>query len=495
MLLRARDLSKAYGGRPALAGVSLAIDRGDALGVIGENGAGKSTLVGILGGSIAPDAGTIEWEGRPLVLRSPADAAAAGIGVVHQHDTLVPRFTVAENLGLAAGLRAFPRRAELAARARDLASRFGLDPGDPHAPCESLGVGARQRVEILKALSRPTRLLLLDEPTASLAPAEVAELLRVVGALRETGVAVLLVDHKLHEVREACSRVLVLRLGARIAEAATADSTADALATAMVGHAPPRLRRPPPPRDGSPALSVRDLRTSAAEGRCGLAGVDFDVRRGEVLGVAGVDGNGQHELVASLRGLVPEARASIRVGGEDLASAGRRLAAIPPDRHGEGLLLDLSLEENLVLDAERLREAAPRGWLRPGVLRDGAHRAIERFRVRGPGPAAPARSLSGGNQQKVVVARALAADPAALVAAQPTRGLDVDAAAAVHREILAFAERGGAVVLVSTDLDEIALLAHRVIVLDRGRAVGPFDVPLSPESLAAVGRAMAGAHA
>src|SRR5262245_33877021 len=199
MLLRATGLSKAYAGKAALEGVDFAIERGECVGVIGQNGAGKSTLVAILGGALRPDAGRIEWEGRAVSLRTPADAAALGIGVVHQHDTLVPRFTVAENLALAGELPRFPRRAELAARARALAARYGLDPGDPLVPSEELSVGARQRAEILKALARPTKLLLLDEPTAVLAPAEVAELLAVVKKLREAGVAVVLVDHKLHE--------------------------------------------------------------------------------------------------------------------------------------------------------------------------------------------------------------------------------------------------------------------------------------------------------
>ncbi|HKE01716.1 MAG TPA: ATP-binding cassette domain-containing protein, partial [Planctomycetota bacterium] len=258
-LLRASGLSKAYGATLALADVSIDVESGEAVGVVGENGAGKSTLVSILGGAIVPDAGTIEWEGRRVRLRSPRDAAATGIGVVHQHDTLVPRFTVAENLGLAAGLERFPRHAALARRAHDLALQFGLDAGDPDAPCETLSVGARQRVEILKALARPTRLLLLDEPTAVLAPGEVRELLAAIEKLRAAGVAIVLIDHKLHEVLEVCSRVVVLRRGRVVARVATKETTAASLAAAMVGRPIEPDSRPAPPREGAPALAVRDL--------------------------------------------------------------------------------------------------------------------------------------------------------------------------------------------------------------------------------------------
>jgi simple sugar transport system ATP-binding protein len=463
----------------------LGIGSGEIVGVVGENGAGKSTLVGILGGALEPDAGTIEWEGRPVRFRGPRDARAAGIGVVHQHDSHISRFTVAENLGIARGLPTFPNGPELAAAAREAAARFGLDPGDPNEPVERLSVGARQRLEILKALCRPTKLLLLDEPTAALAPAEVDELLEVVRRLRDAGVSLVLIDHKLHEVMEACARVVVLRRGKVVSELETARSSARELAAAMVGHPIDAPRRPAPPR-GAAALTISQLSTDPERGSVALRGVSLTVAAGEIVGIAGVDGNGQRELVEAIVGLRKPAAGSIRGGP---------IGAIAPDRREEGLVLDLSLEENLVLDSAVLREAAPRGILAPAALRARAAAAIERFRIAAPGPAAPARALSGGNQQKIVVARALARRPAVLVAASPTRGLDVDAAAAVRGDLLGFAEAGGAVLLVSADLDEIGELCHRAYVLSRGAATGPFPVPFDAPTLSAVGVAMAGGRA
>jgi simple sugar transport system ATP-binding protein len=499
VLLRATGVSKLYSGKPALANVTFEIGAGEVVGVIGENGAGKSTLVSILGGALRPDAGEITWKDKKVAFRSPREAAAAGIGVVHQHDSHVSRFTVAENLALAEGAGAFPKRAEWEARVREVAARYRLDPGDPAAPVETLSVGARQRLEILKALARPKELLLLDEPTAALTPAETAELLRVMQALREGGVSLVLVTHKLEEILAACSRIVVLRRGEVVREIEAARASASDLASAMVGHAVETARRQAMPGGGAsaernnsgavaiphkpPALEIRDLATRAAPGRSAVGPLSLSVARGEIGGIAGVDGNGQLELLEAILGLTALAAGSVNA---------ESIGSIAPDRRRQGLLLDLSVEENLLLDSALLSARARNGVLDPAATRAAATEAIARHNIAAPGPGAPARRLSGGNQQKIVIARAFARNPAALVAAQPTRGLDVDATAAVRREILGFAERGGGVLLISTDLDEIDELCHRVFVMFRGRLAGPFDAPLGEAARAEVGAAMAG---
>jgi simple sugar transport system ATP-binding protein len=481
-LLAAEGLTKAYGRNAALDGVSFAIDAGEVVGIVGENGAGKSTLVSILGGALAPDAGRLTWKGRPVRFRSPRDASSLGIGVVHQHDSHVPRFTAAENLGLAEGLDRFPDASLLAARLRELAARYGLDPGDPEEPVERLSVGARQRLEILKALCRPTELLLLDEPTAVLTPAEVAELLEVVRSLRDAGVAIVLVDHKLAEVLEACSRVVVLRQGRVVQELPAAGASPREVAAAMVGHAPEAAPPPAPPR-GETALEVVDLTAPARPGRRALGPLSFTVKAGEIVGIAGVDGNGQEELLEALTGLDPRATGIVRASS---------VGAVPLDRRRQGLVLDFSVEENLILDGALLDAAAPRGWLAPARVRARALDAIARHRIAASGPGSKARELSGGNQQKILTARALAKDPAVLVAGQPTRGLDVDAAAAALRELRDFAARGGAVVLISTELDELARTCHRIHAISRGRLTRAFPVPLDPPALGELAAAMAG---
>lgn len=485
-LLEARRITKRYPPIVAVENVSLTVGEGEVLGLIGENGAGKSTLLSILGGAAAADSGELYIRGKKLQFRSPADARAAGIAVVRQHESLILRFSVAENLALAAGVEAFPNKSKMEGFARTLASRYGLDPGDPNAPCETLSVGARQRVEILKALARPADILLLDEPTAALSPREVGELLHVIRNLSKAGVAVVLVDHKLHEVLAVCERIVILRKGKVVSERAARGASEEILAFEMIGTPTPPAERPAPPRENEILLSVDGLSTARrGPGSVALDQLNFTISRGEILGVAGVDGNGQRELVEALLGILNLTNGTARHGS---------LAAIAPDRRAEGLILQFGVGENLLLDHFLLKKSAPRGILLPAAARAAATAAIEKYQIRAGGPDAPAASLSGGNQQKIVVARALARDPTILVAANPTRGLDVDAAGFVHREILNFTKNGGGVLYISTDLDEIAKLCHRAIVLSRGAARGPFTIPWSDDDLQTIGNVMAGAE-
>lgn len=486
-ILEARNITKRFAGVAALDQAGFSIGAGEVAGIIGENGAGKSTLLGILGGAIAPDSGELYIHGKKQQFRSPGDAAAAGIGVVHQHESLILRFSVAENLALAAGLPAFPRKSQMIDHARALAARYGLDPGDPAAPCETLPVGARQRVEILKALARPVEILLLDEPTAALSPPEVRELLQVIQQLRDRGVAVVLVDHKLHEVREVCERIVVLRRGKVVASMNASEHDESALAAAMIGRPVEADARPAAPPKGEILLNIQNLSTPARRrGDVALQNLNIIVTRGEIVGIAGVDGNGQREIVELLAGL----RASSS-GAWTCAHA----ACIPPDRHAEGLILTFGVDENLLLDSELLKQAAPRGVLTPEVRRANAGRAISEYQIRTPSFDAPAAALSGGNQQKIAVARALARKPAVLVAANATRGLDVEAARFVKNQILQFAERGGGVLYISADLDEIAAICHFTFVLSRGAAHGPFPIPWSERDFERAGRIMAGGAA
>jgi simple sugar transport system ATP-binding protein len=494
-LLRAASLERSFGGRLALSGVDLEISEGEVLAVVGENGAGKTTLVNLLSGALAPDRGTLEWLGKPFRPRSPREAAEAGIGVVHQHFALVERFTIAENLALATGAPIWLRPRALERRAAELAARYGLEIGDPSVLVEDLPVGVRQRVEILKALARPTRLLLLDEPTAVLAPAEVEAFLRIVRSLASAGVASLFIAHKLHEVLAVADRVVVLRRGKVVARARSGDTDPAALAREMVGREVPIPSRPLFPAERRPVLEMRGVSTQGGRGARALHGVDLRADAGAIVGIAGVDGNGQRELFEVLLGLLSRSAGSLRIDGREIPPATRspHLAAIPPDRRSQGLVPSLSVAENLVLDPRHLAAVARGPFLSPLRFERFAHEAISRFSIATPSASSPASALSGGNQQRVVVARALAHDPALLVAAGPTRGLDVAAAAAVHAGIAAFAARGGAVLLISTDLDEVLSLSHEVFVMNGGRSVGPFAPEPAEEARARIGEAMAGA--
>ena len=474
-LVELRDITKTFAGVAAVADVSLEIRRGEVLGLLGENGAGKSTLMNVLYGLHAPDAGEIRVGGETAGIGSPRDAMDRGIGMVHQHFMLVPDMSVAENIALGqhpgrvrdGGLGAV--RSEVAA----LSERYGLKV-DPERIIETLSVGEKQRVEIVKALCRGAEVLILDEPTAVLTPGEWQYLLQVIRALTAEGKSVVLITHKLAEVTEAVDRCLVLRDGGIVGEVDRAKLDQATLARLMVGR-DVDLRRPRPEVElGDVVLDVDGVCVGDG-GRPALADVNLRVRRGEVLGIAGVDGNGQRELVEVLTGMAVPDRGSIAIGEQALAewtpeafiAAGG--AAVPEERQRSGAAMTLTVTENMILRQFRDPPFSRRGVLDLTAARNYASELMERFGVRARSPQNLMRQLSGGNQQKVILARELGRDPRLLIAAQPTRGLDVGAMEFVYEQINAHKSGGGATLLISTELEELLSLADRIAVIFEGR--------------------------
>lgn len=462
-VLTIRHLSKRYGSVVALRDVLATFRAGEIHGLLGQNGAGKSTLVNCIGGFTVPDRGEILFEDKPLPLGRPHAVRQAGIGMVHQHFTLVPEFSVADNLALAASdgpYRTLDVK-RMAAPALDRARSLGWIV-DADARAGSLPVGSQQRIEILKALATDARVLLLDEPTAVLSPDEVDDLFHVLRALRESGVGVVLIAHKLREVLAVADRVTVLRDGAVVAEAPIGEVDAGKLAQWMVGEMPETLVERDPRGAGESVATVRDLRALGDRGEEAVRGVSFEVRRGAVFGIGGVDGNGQVELAEALAGIRPASG-----GGVTLPSGGA--AYIPQDPQRDGLALRMSVAENLLLGSEsaaRFRRGPFMAWR---AVLAWARGVIERFAIRAESERQPAGALSGGNQQKVVVARALESDHEVVVAVNPTRGLDIRATADVRARLRSAADSGRAVVLLSTDLDELEELADEVRFLSGGR--------------------------
>ena len=474
--------------------VNLDVRRGTIHAVVGENGAGKSTLMKILCGVQPPDSGTIEINGRETSLGSPADAIAAGVGMVFQHFMLADNLTVLENVVLGAErLHGIGGRAR--AEIRKLSEAYGLEV-DPDALVEDLGVGARQRVEILKVLYRGARIIILDEPTAVLVPHEVEELFGNLRELRSEGLSVIFISHKLDEVLSVADDITVIRRGTTVATVDPGSVTPHQLAELMVGSDLPTPSLEESTVTEDVLLDVSGLTLpSAGGGRPLLADITFRIRRGEVLGIAGVEGNGQAELVESLMGMRP-AVGSVVLAGRDLARRStleRREAGIgyiPEDRHRHGLLLDAPLWENRVLGHQGRPPTNRRGLIDRRAARADTRRIIEAYDVRTPGPDVPARALSGGNQQKLIVGREMSGDPVLLIAAHPTRGVDVGAQAAIWDHIKQARREGLGVLLISADLDELIGLSDTIQVILRGRLVTEFDPrQVTPEQL---GSAMTG---
>jgi simple sugar transport system ATP-binding protein len=497
-------VSKRFGSVQALERVSLDFHAGEIHALLGENGAGKSTLMHVLNGMLRPDSGSVWLDGKPVRFRSARAAQRAGIGMVHQHFTLVDALTVGENLALSLpGQRGWAYRADDVAReAEALAQRVGLQLAPTDQVVGTLPVGARQRLEILKALAGGSRILILDEPTAVLTPHEVAPLFEMLSALRQQNRAIIFITHKLREAKQLSDRISVLRSGHLIGTWASADVTESELARQLLGErddaADPAETRTAGLAKSSAALTVAGLRSHGRGSVMSLEDIHFEVGTGEIFGIAGVDGNGQRELFDVLVGTRTPAAGRVVVHGEVLSrfSPAAMLAAgvghIPPDRHHEGLVLDMSVADNLVLSRVLLDRFSNRSLLDVAEARKFAEELVRQFDVRCASIDVPVRSLSGGNQQRVVVARELAPGPRVLVTVNPTRGLDIAAGAAVERALRAIAAAGCGIVLISTDLDEILELADRVAVLSRGRLGVPLERPFDLEQ---VGLQMAGAAA
>jgi ABC-type uncharacterized transport system ATPase subunit len=464
--------------------------------LLGENGAGKSTLMNVLYGLHQPDEGEILLGGEPVHIGSPREAIGLRIGMVHQHFMLIPVMTVAENVVLASE----PRRGALLdvvaaeQRVRELSERFGLVV-DPRARVEDIGVGQQQRVEILRVLHRGADVLILDEPTAVLTAQEIAELFKVLRTLTAEGVSVIFITHKLREVLDIADRVTVLRRGKKVGTVESEGSTEASLAKLMVGRDVLFRLEKEPPKAGAPILEVADLEVDDDRGLPALRGLSLQVRAGEIVGIAGVDGNGQSELVEAITGLRVPRAGSVRVGGKDITGAGVRgaLAAgvghIAEDRHRRGLILDFTLAENLALREYRRPPLSRMGLLSTKLMFSQAVPLLDQYDVRGGRPETPAGSLSGGNQQKCVIARELAEEPQVTIAAQPTRGLDVGAIEFVHRRLLEQRDAGRAVLLVSLELEEIRSLSDRVLVIYEGRIVAELAPHVTDEE---IGIAMTG---
>ena len=479
--LRLEGIIKRFGAVRALDGATLHAGPGTIHALLGENGAGKTTLVRVAFGLVHADAGTVMLDGRPIAPRSPAEALAAGVGMVHQHHALVPAMTVAENVVLGMRGRYDPRAAR--ARVRELGERTGLAV-DPDARVETLSVAARQRVEILKAVARDARVLILDEPTAVLAPAEARSLLEWVGGFARSGGTVILITHRLREALEAADRITVLRRGRTVLEAPAAGTSVESVAAAMLGE-PPRdaeergvlLEERPEPAAaaaGQPVASLAAAGTTHEPGSTPIEGVSLEIRAGEIVGVAAVDGSGERDLLRVLAGRIRPASGAV--------SLPDRIGLVPGDRHREALLLDAPLADNVALTGAARR----RGWLDWRAIVERTRDILRRHDVRAAGPFAAARELSGGNQQKLVLGRELSAEPLLLVAENPTRGLDIRAAAAVRRALRDAARRGAAVVVHSSDLDELLEIADRLLVVHAGR------VRAVPRDRELAGRAMLG---
>ena len=484
-----RGVTKRFPGVVANDDVSLELRAGEVHALVGENGAGKSTLMRILYGIYPPDGGSIEVRGREVRIHSPRDAIASGIGMVHQHFVLVDPFTVAENviLGLEGSQLLHPDGSNQ--RVAELADRYGFQI-DPAARVEELSVGEEQRVEILKALYRGVDVLILDEPTAVLTPAETSALFANLRQLRETGKTIVFISHKLDEVLEIADRITVLRRGKVVGETAPAETSKARLAEMMVGR--PVLFRLERPQTtiGEAVLQLEGLRG----GR--LRGLDLEVRSGEIVGVAGVEGNGQRDLADAIMGLRPLEAGHIMLDGRELTSISTGdirnagVAFIPEDRQDQGLVLDMSLWENAVLGRQDDEDFSRGGGiLMIKRIKQLAVRLLQEFDIRARSIETSARTLSGGNQQKLILARELETDPRLLLAAQPTRGLDVGAIEFVWSEILEQKAAGRAVLLISAELDEIYALSDRIVTLYEGRITGEYRPDAPAEE---VGRGMLG---
>ena len=497
--LELRGITKRFPGVLANDAIDMTVRAGEIHAVVGENGAGKTTLMSVLFGLFPPDAGEIFVHGEPSRFSSALEAIRAGLGMVHQAFRLFPTLTVADNVVF----REEPTRYGLVDRAGsvrmvgELAERYGLAV-DPRAAIETLPVGVLQRVEILKALYRDARILILDEPTAVLTPQERDKLFEVIRRLRDSGRTILFITHKLGEVMSLSDRVTVLRDGRSVADLLTAETNPEQIARHMTGRAVDLDRRAPTHQPEGAVLTVSDLDVIGRHGRSAVRKATFDVRSGEIVGIAGVAGNGQTELIKAVAGLSETAGGSIILNGIDLTAANvstRRsagMAYVPEDRHGVGTSHRASVSANLLLGHQRAPKLQRKGWFDLRSVRDHARKLVETYGIRSGSISSPVATLSGGNLQKVVVAREMSHGASLLIAEQPTRGLDIAAIEFIHERLIRFRNDGGAVLLVSAELSEVLALSTRILVMFGGEIVAELDPAEVTE--ADIGLYMTGAH-
>ncbi|MBU6256292.1 MAG: ABC transporter ATP-binding protein [bacterium] len=484
MRLELQKITKQFPGVLANDRISISVDRGQVLGLLGENGAGKTTLMNILSGLYRPDSGKIFIDGKERVFRDPAQAIEAGIGMVHQHFMLVPVFDVTESVVLGneptRGLLGSFDRATARKQVVELSERHGLQV-DPDAKIESLPVGVRQRVEILKALYRKSDILVLDEPSAVLTPQETDELFEIIRGLAKRGTSIIFITHKLNEVIAVADKITVLRRGAVAGETTPKKATSAKLAEMMVGREVQLTVKRSKSKAAAPVLQVDRLRVLNDDGKLTVNNVSFDVRSGEILAVAGVQGNGQTELVEALTGLRQSDSGTIKLGGQDLTNTSPRVIAsagvahIPEDRNRDGMVKGMTVAENYILNTYHLEPYSSKGVLNRNAIAQAAEQAVRDFDVRTPSIDTDIATLSGGNQQKVIVAREFSRNVKLVIAAQPTRGLDVGSIEYIHKRIVEQRDAGAAVLIVSTELDEVLALGDRVAVMYEGKVVGILD--------------------
>ncbi len=499
-ILELQGITKRFPGVLANDHIDLSLEEGEILALLGENGAGKTTLMNILYGLYQPDEGEIRVRGNLIQVHSPRDAIAVGIGMVHQHFMLFPVFTVTENVMLGDEVTkpgGLLDRKTVAARIRQISEQYHLEV-DPDAYVRDLPVGVQQRVEIIKLLYRQANILILDEPTAVLTPQEADELFKIMHSLVEQGKSIIFITHKLREVLEISDKITVIRRGKVVGQAIPGEADQNQLAEMMVGRAVDLELEKEAPKIGDVVLEVKDLEVLDERRQVTVDGISFEVRAGEVLGVAGVQGNGQTELVEAITGLRPAQLGMVSLLGQEITRASPRAitelgsAHIPEDRQRDGLVLTFPVADNLVLNTYYLKPFTKGVVMQQDVIISTAERLIQEFDIRTPGPRVNSGSLSGGNQQKVIVARECSRPIKLLVASQPTRGLDVGSVEYIHRRILQKRDEGCAVLLVSSELDEVMQLSDRIAVMYRGKIVD--ILPADKATKEGVGLLMAGIY-
>jgi len=485
------NITKEFPGIKANDNVTLQLKKGEIHALLGENGAGKSTLMSVLFGLYTPEEGIIKVRGEEVKISNPNDANALGIGMVHQHFKLVHNFSVIENivLGFEDTKFGFMKYSDAVKKIVDLSERYSLSV-DPHSLISNISVGQQQRVEILKMLYRDAEILIFDEPTAVLTPQEIEELMGIMKELASEGKSIILITHKLNEIKHVANRCSVLRKGRYIGTVDVKDTSVEKMAEMMVGREVNFSVEKEVSVPTDVVLSVRNLSVfNTKNNKNDVTDVSFDVKKGEILCIAGIEGNGQTQLIEAITGLAKSSQGEVFLNQQDISNLSirdRNLAGvshIPEDRHKHGLVLDYSLEENLILQTYFTEKFQKNGFLKFEEIRENALRLIEQFDIRsGKGPITPSRSMSGGNQQKAIVAREIDRDTDLLIAVQPTRGLDVGAIEYIHKQLIKQRDAGKAVLLVSLELDEVMNVSDRIIVMYEGENVGEFDPAVVSEN-------------